>query len=129
VLILDLENRAAGVQARFQKMSRASDSDECVFIYAPETLAEMGVALTTTAGIKALQQLVAEVKPDLLIVDTWRLLFGGDENKTEVVVRGLRAPSSLRHFLPMLAILIVHHIQKMQGKDPPLLRVDPQRVG
>ncbi len=125
VLVLDLENRAAGVRSRFQKMSRASDADEQLFIYAPETLADMGVTLTTPAGIKALQQLVAEVKPDLLIIDTWRLLLGGDENKTEVVVRGLRDLSSLRQRLSMLAILILHHTRKMQGKDPPLLRIDP----
>jgi hypothetical protein len=125
VLILDLENRAARVRARFQKMSHESPGDERVFIYAPETLSDLGVTLTTSKGIKALQQLVAQVKPDLLIIDTWRLLLGGDENKTEVVVRGLRALSSLRRLLPKLAILIVHHTRKTQGQDPPLLRIDP----
>jgi CheY-like chemotaxis protein len=125
VLVLDLENRAAGVRTRFQKMSRASEGDERLFIYAPETLADLGVTLTTPNGIKALQRLVTEVKPDLLIIDTWRLLLGGDENKTEVVVRGLRALSSLRQLLPTLAILIVHHTRKTQGQDAPVLRIDP----
>jgi len=125
VLVLDLENRAAGARARFQKMSQAAPGDERLFIYAPETLADLGVTLATSAGIKALQQLVAEVKPDLLIIDTWRLLLGGDENKTEVVVRGLRALSALRLLSPALAILVVHHTRKTQGPDPPLLRIDP----
>ncbi len=125
VLVLDLENRAAGLRARFQKMSHASSGDDRLFIYAPETLADLGVTLTTSKGIKALQQLVAEVKPDLLIIDTWRLLLGGDENKTEVVVRGLRALSSLRQMVPTLAILVVHHTRKTQGQDPPVLRIDP----
>lgn len=125
VLILDLENRAAGVRARFQKMSCPSPGDERLFIYAPETLSDLGITLATSAGVKALQKLVAELAPDLLIVDTWRLLLSGDENKTEVVVRGLRALSTLRQQSPRLAILVVHHTRKTQGPDPPLLRVDP----
>lgn len=125
VLVLDLENRATGARARFQKMSPAAPGDERLFLYAPDTLADLGITLATTDGIKALQQLVAEVKPDLLIIDTWRLLLGGDENKTEVVVRGLRALSSLRQLLPKLAILVVHHTRKTQGPDPPVLRIDP----
>jgi Mrp family chromosome partitioning ATPase len=125
VLILDLENRAAGVRSRFQKMSQASPGDDRLFIYAPETLSDLGVTLATAAGMKALQRLVAHVKPDVLIIDTWRLWLSGDENKTEVVVRGLRALSSLRQLLPTLAIVIVHHSRKTQGQDPPLLRIDP----
>lgn len=125
VLVLDLENRAAGARARFQRMSEASHGDEQLFIYAPDTLSDLGVTLSTTGGIKALQQLVADVKPDLLIIDTWRLMLGGDENKTEVVVRGLRALSALRLQLPTLATLVVHHTRKTQGQDPPLLRIDP----
>jgi len=125
VLVLDLENRAAGARARFQRMSEASHGDEQLFIYAPDTLSDLGVTLSTTGGIKALQQLVADVKPDLLIIDTWRLMLGGDENKTEVVVRGLRALSVLRLQLPTLATLVVHHTRKTQGQDPPLLRIDP----
>jgi hypothetical protein len=124
VLILDLENRAARVRARFKKMSGESPGDERLFIYAPETLSDLGVTLATPQGIKALKQLVADVRPDLLIIDTWRLLLGGDENKPEVVVRGLRALSSLRELLPKLATLIVHHTRKTQGQDPPLLRID-----
>lgn len=124
VLILDLENRAARVRARFQKMSHESPGDERLFIYAPETLSDLGITLATSNGIKALQRLVAQVMPDLVIIDTWRLLLGGDENKTEVVVHGLRALSSLRKLLPRLAILIVHHTRKTQGQDPPLLRID-----
>jgi hypothetical protein len=125
VLILDLENRAVGVRARFLKMSRSSDGDERVFIYAPETLAEGGISLANSSGVKALRDIVAKVKPELLIVDTWRLLLGGDENKTETVVHGLRILSSLRRLLPRMAILIVHHTRKTQGQDPPLLRIDP----
>jgi hypothetical protein len=125
VLILDLENRAIGVRARFQKMSRGSDGDERVFIYAPETLSDGGITLATASGVKALQNIVARVKPELLIIDTWRLLLAGDENKTEVVVRGLKILSSLRRLLPRMAILIVHHTRKTQGQDPPLLRIDP----
>lgn len=125
VLILDLENRAARVRARFQKMSDGSNGDERLFIFAPETLADLRITLANSAGVKALCELVAEVGPDVLIIDTWRLLLGGDENKTEVVVRGLRALSSLRKRLPTLAIIIVHHTGKTQGQDPPLLRIDP----
>jgi hypothetical protein len=125
VLILDLENRAAGVRTRYQKMSAPSPGDAQLFIYAPETLSDLGITLATGAGLKALQRLVVEQAPDFLIIDTWRLLLGGDENKTEIVVRGLRALSTLRQQLPRLAVVVVHHTRKTQGPDPPLLRIDP----
>ena len=125
VLIIDLENRPAGVRSRFQKMSQAAPGDEWLFIYAPQTLADAGLTLSSRDGIERLGRLVAEIKPDLLIIDTWRLLLGGDENKKEVVVNGLRALSALRRKLPRLAIIVVHHTRKTQREVSPLLRIDP----
>lgn len=123
VLIFDLENRAHRVRHRLAKMANASAADERMHICAPDTLCDVET-LCTANGVKALAQLASDVKPDLLIIDNWRLMLGGDENKTEVVVRGLRALSSLRKLSPKLAIVVVHHTRKSQGPDPPLLRID-----
>ena len=51
--------------------------------------------------------------------------MGGDENKTAVVVAGLRALSALRKHLPRLAFIVVHHTRKTQRDVSPLLRIDP----
>ena len=125
VLVLDLENRPAGARSRFLKMSAPGPADEHVHIYAPETLAGNAVSLSTAAGVKCLEQMVTEIRPEVLIVDTWRLLLGGDENKTEVVVNGLKTLSRLREILPALGMILIHHVRKQQGENPPRLRIDP----
>lgn len=127
VLMLDLENRPAGARARFGKMSKPdADGDGRVYIYAPDTLVGSALRLCDTEGVSNLERLVSESQPDVIIIDTWRLLLGGgDENKNETVVRGLKALSRLRQILPSLGTIIVHHLRKQQGENPPRLRIDP----
>lgn len=84
------------------------------------------ITIAREKGIEALEQAVQDVLPDVLIVDNWRLFLGGDENKTEVVLRGLMVLSALRKIIPSLGIIVVHHIRKQQqGERHPSLRVDP----
>jgi len=125
VLILDLENRPEGTRARFLKMAGPSEADANIFIYAPETLANLGVTAATRDGLKMLEQLVRRVEPDVLIIDTWRLLLGGDENKSDVILQGLKALSRLRLVRPQLSTIVVHHLRKQQGDSPAHLRIDP----
>jgi hypothetical protein len=125
VLVLDFENRSAGVKARFAKMSSPHPGDGNLHIYSPETLASIKVSLATKEGIAELERIVTSISPDILLVDTWRLLLGGDENKAEVVVKGLTALSRLRERLPKLATILIHHLRKQQGDHPAKLRLDP----
>jgi hypothetical protein len=126
VLVIDLENRPAATRGRFMKMSEPADGDRNVYIYAPETLIENPLNLSTPRGIKTLCELVIGIKPDVLIIDTWRLLLGGDESKAETVVRALKTLSQLRQALPDLSTVIVHHTRKISINDSPVrLRIDP----
>jgi hypothetical protein len=124
VLLLDLENRPSGVKVRFAKMSTPNDADSQVIIYAPETLAEDGVN-ASYEGIDELEKLLTLANPDVLIVDTWRLFMGGDENEAESVVRALKALSGVRKNRPKLAIILVHHLRKERANSAVHLRDDP----
>jgi hypothetical protein len=125
VLILDLENRPSTAQSRFRKMGGTAPNDD-LHIYAPESLMGNSLTLANAQGAKQLEQVVEDVRPEVLIIDNWRLFLGGDENKAEVIVNGLRVLSALRRIVPTLGIVIVHHIRKQQqGENQPRLRTDP----
>jgi hypothetical protein len=111
VLLIDLENRPVGVKARFTAMSSPDPSDDRICIYAPETLADDGVNVTPQ-GMARLEALTAQTSPDVLIIDTWRLFAGGDENDAGVVVRALKALADIRRRRPPLAVILVHHLRK-----------------
>lgn len=124
VLLIDLENRPAGVKARFGAMSEPHESDQRVSIYAPETLAQ-GAINATPDGIRYLEGLVTRHTPDVVIIDTWRLFVGGDENDARVAVDGLKSLSCVRTKRPQLATIVVHHLRKERTNDPVKLRNDP----
>jgi len=126
VLYLDLENRPAGALQRFQQMGKSDPvADANVLIYAPETLSENEFSLDLPNGVELLREQVRKHEPDVLIIDTWRLFLGGkDENKTEVVVNGLKKLSQIREDRPKLAIVLVHHLRK-HGNDSTKLRENP----
>src|SRR5205823_2985534 len=89
VLYLDLENRPSGVKNRFTKMSEPHPGDDLIHLYAPQTLAE-NAFVANSAGIARLGDTVLEFQPDVLIIDPWRLFVGGDGNKEDVVMNGLK---------------------------------------
>jgi hypothetical protein len=71
------------------------DSDENISIYAAESLSSDPIGLDGD-GFENLVRLIDKTNPDVIIIDTWRLLVGGgDENKAEEVVKGLRELSEL----------------------------------
>lgn len=126
VLYLDLENRLSGVQSRFRVMSPPHECDKNIFVYAPQTLAE-NAFVASTDGIGELDRVVDEFLPDVLIIDPWRLFVGGDGNKEDVVMNGLKVLSKIRQNHPDLAIILVHHLRKQSeayGKGA-TLRLDP----
>jgi hypothetical protein len=124
VLLLDLENRPSGVKKRFAAMSAPGESDDRVVIYAPDTLANDGLN-SSEDGMKQVEKLIARAHPDVLMIDTWRLFVGGDENKPEVVVNALKAISNLRKNSPGLVVILVHHLRKEKFDAPVRLHEDP----
>ena len=125
VLLLDLENRPAVAQLRFAKMCEPHEDDQNIVIYAPLSLIDNALTLEGE-GFTELEQMVRDHKPDVLIIDTWRLLIGPvDENKSEVVLEGLRRLSRLRSLIADITIILVHHLRKQQNGNPVLLRDDP----
>jgi hypothetical protein len=126
LLYLDLENRQSGVKERFTRMTGGeSESDKTIFLHAPETLAENGF-VATPEGISLLIEEVDRLKPDVLIIDPWRLFVGGDENREEVVMGGLKCLSRLRQRHPRLAVVLIHHVRKQSDKQRVRLSRDPQ---
>lgn len=133
VLVLDLENRPAVVQERLIKMSKPDEGDARIVFYSPKTLAESVVSLddtrgkNKTSGLDQLRDMVVSAGPDVLVIDTWRLLIGAtDENRGEIILHGLTQLSKLRINLPGLAIILVHHLRKQtHGGEGASLKSDP----
>ena len=126
VLYLDLENRLSGVQTRFAAMSPPHPCDANIFLYAPQTLAE-NAFVASGDGIRELGRVVDEFRPDVLVIDPWRLFVGGDGNKEDVVMNGLKVLSEVRRHHGDLAIILIHHLRKQSeayGKGA-MLRHDP----
>src|SRR5580704_12785761 len=124
VLYLDLENRLSNVKSRFLRMAEPHDADKNIHIYAPETLAE-NAFVASADGILRLAGVIEDFNPDVLIVDPWRLFVGGDGNKEDVVMAGLKTLSQLRQDHPRLATVLIHHLRKQQDGFRVSLRTDP----
>ena len=124
VLLIDLENRPAGVKARFSLMSPPDESDNRISIYAPDTLIQGGVN-ATTAGIQTLESYVNQSGADVVVIDIWRLFVGGEENDSRVTVDALKYLSYIRQKRPHLGNIIVHHLRKEKNNGLVRLRDDP----
>jgi hypothetical protein len=124
VAVLDLENRPNVVRARFASMSLPDAGDEMVCICAAETLAEDSVN-ASPPGMKLLETFLKHANADVLIIDTWRLFAGGDENDAAAVVAALKALSTIRQNRPQLGIILVHHLRKERTNGRVRLREDP----
>lgn len=124
VFYCDLENRPTGVKSRFAQLSAPHPNDANVFVYAPETLVE-NVVSGSDDGIQQLADFIRSFRPDVLIIDPWRLFVGGDGNNEEQIMGGLKALSELRCILPSLALIIIHHLRKGRDKAEVNLRHDP----
>jgi hypothetical protein len=120
VAVLDLENRAGALQARFAHLSSPSDCDEQVFVCPAEILAD-----SSELGVTHLAALVNHAHADVLIIDTWRLYAGADENDAGSVVAALKALSEIRKTWPQVAIILVHHLRKERSYSRIKLREDP----
>jgi len=127
VLYLDFENRPAGIRRNLCKLAEPdARGDERLVVYSPETLSENLVSLAQKRGLEHLAELVDRFRPDLLIIDPWRLFLAGDENKAEVVGHALAVLSEVRRRRPALAVLIVHHLRKQPAAGADIVRLREQ---
>jgi hypothetical protein len=102
-------------------MSAPDESDKNIFLCTRETLAECGLR-TTVADIETF---VAQYDADVLIIHTWRLLVGPDENDAAVVTATLKELFYIRRNNPRLAMVLTDDLRQGKGSPPVRLRDDP----
>jgi hypothetical protein len=125
VLMIDFENRFAALSERFRLMNGNTDGYKRLHIWSAKSLSS-DLPNGSDPGKERLRALVENVRPDVLIIDPWRLFLPGNENDAVDVVRGLRILAALReHNLEHLAIVIVHHLRKDRSDNPETLLDDP----
>jgi hypothetical protein len=96
-----------------------------VNFYALERLTDRDVGLRIEKEYAALQRLITDYQPDLLVIDPLRYAISGDiDEKTTLTV--LDNVSHLREIKPAMATVLVHHKKKSQGDDTVLLRDEPR---
>ncbi|MGA2183818.1 MAG: AAA family ATPase [Bryobacteraceae bacterium] len=124
VLMIDLENRPAPLAQRFRAMGGDPAGRTRLHVWCARSL-DATLPDASPEGVVLLRKLVEQVRPDVLVIDTWRLWLGGDENDAREIVEGLKKLASVRVNLPHLAIVIVHHVRKERFEFPRRLLQDP----
>jgi hypothetical protein len=129
VLYLDFESHPGDALDHFRRIAgdRWDRVQDHIYVYCVRSLADSRLGLHGD-GLKELRLRVQEVGPDMLIIDTWRLICAGNENEADAVVRNLRQLDELREINPYLTILLLHHLRKSGPEDQGRisLRQDPQ---
>jgi hypothetical protein len=124
VLMIDLENRPAPLSERFRRMGVSPEAGKRLHVWCAGSL-DSAFPDATADGKRLLSKMIEQVRPDVLIIDPWRLWLDGDENDAQNIVRGLKALAALRVAMPTLAIIIVHHVRKEKFESPHRLLQDP----
>jgi hypothetical protein len=122
VLMVDLENRPAPLSQRFKAMG--GETAGRLHVWCAQSL-DSTLPDASAEGADLLRRMVEQVRPDVLIIDPWRLWLDGDENDARDIVRGLKTLAGVRANLPSLAIVIVHHVRKEKFESPRKLLQDP----
>jgi hypothetical protein len=118
VLYVDLESHPSDAIGRFQKIAGEHwpEVQDWVHVYCVPTLGDSTVGLDLK-GLEKLKDLVRESRAELLVIDTWRLVFQGKENEAEAVVKNLKVLDQVRLANPKLAIVILHHLRKGNSEN------------
>lgn len=124
VLMIDLENGLGSLSERFRAMGGERGGDKRLSVWCAQSLDSV-LPDASTDGAERLRALVDEVRPDVLIIDPWRLWLGRDENNAVDIVAGLRILASIRRQHPDITIVIVHHVRKEKFESPRRLLNDP----
>ncbi len=107
VLILDAENGTTEVHRRVRMLGLDTDSAESFEVYSSLGF-DLGRDLSELASLIALHE------PDMVVLDSYRSLWGGDENDTAAVARALDPLRRLAHERSVAAVLI-HHANRGSG--------------
>jgi archaellum biogenesis ATPase FlaH len=104
VLVIDAENGVGEIHRRVRALGLTDRASDSITFFAAE-------ALDLRRDLEMLAALVDTERPDLLVLDSFRSLWGGDENTSDQVapvLDGLRNLGRSRN----VAILLLHHTTK-----------------
>lgn len=124
VLYVDYENRPFRIKGRGLDLAKGRDVSN-VFFAAYQRISTRELGLDEEEH-KRLINVVAAVKPTLLVLDPLRLATSADLADAGQVLRLLERTSQLQDAHPEMAILLVHHLKKAQGDNQLTLREDPR---
>lgn len=103
-LVVDAENGKAVIQRRLHALGlRREHKDELFFAEA------LGFDLRTHLG--QLGELIVAVRPDLVVLDSWRSLWGGKENDSDEVTACLDPLRNLARKLNV-GVVLIHHMSR-----------------
>jgi KaiC/GvpD/RAD55 family RecA-like ATPase len=107
VAILDAENGSRELHRRLRSLGLRAEHAERVEIYE-------AVGHDLRQHLHEISAVLKTLKPDLLILDSWRSLWGGDENDAGEVARVL---DPLRNLIRThnAGALLIHHMRKGGG--------------
>ncbi|MFH1532714.1 MAG: AAA family ATPase, partial [Pseudomonadota bacterium] len=112
VVYIAAEDNKRTVYRRFNKIARGMDIAD-VTALPIMVLCRSAVQFSDGRCIQALQDKIAELKPMLVIVDTLRAVFGGDENSSSEA-RGLVQSIQTLRDVCSSAFIFTHHWRKNQ---------------
>lgn len=126
VAYIDYENRPYRIKARAIDVAKGR-STKNVIVRAFDSISDRDLTLFGP-GYERLVRVVAEIEPQVLIIDPLRLAIEKDSSDERSAVDALDHVAKLRRKNPELTVLLIHHVKKAQANDNLTmdLRTDPR---
>jgi hypothetical protein len=126
VAYVDYENRPHRIKTRAIDVAKGRPTEN-VIVSAFDSISDRDLTLFAD-GYERLVRVVAEIKPQVLIIDPLRLAIEKDSSDERSAVDALDHVAKLRRQNPELTVLLIHHVKKAQSNDNLImdLRVDPR---
>ena len=126
VAYIDYENRPYRIKARAIDVAKGRPTQN-VIISAFDSISDRDLTLSGD-GYERLKRVVAEIEPQVLIIDPLRLAIEKDSSDERSAVDALDHVAKLRAHNPELTVLLIHHVKKAQSNDNLIadLRTDPR---
>ena len=126
VAYIDYENRPYRIKARAIDVAKGRPAKN-VIIKAFDSISDRDFTLFGS-GFERLRKVVAEIEPQVLIIDPLRLAIEKDSSDERSAVDALDHVAKLRSHNPELTVLLIHHVKKAQSNDNLIadLRTDPR---
>ena len=115
ILVIDEENDDALLRSRYERLLRA---ENVVAHQLPDLflLCQTGMRLDNAADIRALNQCLFEVNPDVVIIDSLIRCHSGDENDAGHMAKVFGQLKRLMN-ANNCAFVVTHHAGKMNGRS------------